>query len=67
MGRRVDGPIGRSAKAWALVIGGMIVVGVVNVIIAWKWFFPDSLNRAWDPDAAVEPAPPADAVPTPRR
>ena len=66
MSRRVDGPIGRSAKAWALVIGGMIVVGAVNVLIAWKWFFPDSLSRSWDPDAAVEaPTPAADAAPTP--
>jgi hypothetical protein len=49
-----DGPIGRSGKAWALVIGGMILVGAVNVFIAWKWFIPDDMDRYWtDPDAGL--------------
>jgi hypothetical protein len=49
--RGADGPIGRSAKAWMLVIGGMIVVGAVNVIIGWKWFVP--AREDGEPDAGL--------------
>jgi len=69
MVRGADGPIGRSAKAWALVIGGMIVVGIVNVILGWHWFFPDEMDKNWEPPdagaAAAASAPDGAAGPPP--
>ena len=52
MVRGADGPIGKSARAWALVIGGMIVVAIVNVIIGYYWFVPSRGETGWE-DAAV--------------
>ncbi len=44
-----------SRKAWALVLGGMIAVGAVNVYIAVR-DLPEGFDK-WDyADAAVSPA-----------
>ena len=40
------GKIGKSCKAWALVLGGMILVGVVNVVIAFR-MKPAGFDENW--------------------
>lgn len=60
-------PMWNSRKAWALVLGGMLVVGAVNVYIAVrhlpsnfdKWDYTDAAVPATNPSTAPAQAPAA--------
>lgn len=50
-----------SRKAWALVLSGVILVGVVNVLLAWR-DLPAGFDENWSyADAAVPATTPAPA------
>lgn len=40
------GNIGKTHKAWVLILGGMILVAVVNVVIAFR-MKPDDFDQNW--------------------
>lgn len=57
-----------SGRAWALVLGGMIVIGATNLYLAFR-SMPDDFDENWRyADAGVEEAPDAaaPASPSPR-
>lgn len=44
-----------SGRAWALVLGGMIVIGAANLYLAFR-SMPDDFDQNWrHTDAGVEP------------
>lgn len=61
-------PMWNSSKAWALVLGGMLAIGGVNLWLGFR-SVPEGFDQNWRwadaavPDAAptAAPAPPADA------
>ncbi|HUH01726.1 MAG TPA: hypothetical protein VML75_07000 [Kofleriaceae bacterium] len=48
-------PISTSGRAWALVLGGMIVIGAANLYFAFR-SMPDDFDENWGhADAGVAP------------
>ena len=58
------GNIGKTHKAWVLILGGMILVAVVNLVIAFR-MKPDDFDQNWRYSDAAPSAAVLDAGVTP--